>query len=231
MTARTSRAESTRYSSPAYLTSVPPYLEYSTVSPTATSSGTRLPLSSMRPGPTARTVPSCGFSFAVSGITMPDAVVVSASFAWTRIRSSSGLIATLVAVVTGIPSWGTGVVAGQSSDRRQSASCHRAGPSSRVPVRLAQPGGPGWHPRDESANREVMPRLALRQPECQHDAVLRTPSGDAALAAAAALTQVALRRKAAAKFGADADRMFFTRAGLEQATRRVVADLRAARLA
>src|SRR4051794_149962 len=60
------------------------------------------------------TVPSCGFSLAVSGITMPDAVVVSASFAWTRIRSSSGLIATLVAVVTGIPSWGTGVVAGQS---------------------------------------------------------------------------------------------------------------------
>jgi hypothetical protein len=39
---------------------------------------------------------------------MPDAVVVSASFAWTRIRSSSGLIATFVAVVTGIPSWGIG---------------------------------------------------------------------------------------------------------------------------
>jgi SAM-dependent methyltransferase len=87
--------------------------------------------------------------------------------------------------------------------------------------------------------------------------VLRTPSGVAALAAAAAvadqdpltaaaalrrqgiapdvaaaaLTQVALRRKAVGKFGADAGRMFFTRAGLEQATRRVVADRRAARLA
>ncbi|GAA0795662.1 THUMP-like domain-containing protein [Spirilliplanes yamanashiensis] len=87
--------------------------------------------------------------------------------------------------------------------------------------------------------------------------MLRTPSGDAALAAAAllggddplaaaaalrkqgfapelaaaALTQVALRRKAAGKFGPDAARMFFTRAGLEQATRRVVADRRAARLA
>jgi protein-L-isoaspartate O-methyltransferase len=87
--------------------------------------------------------------------------------------------------------------------------------------------------------------------------VLRTPSGDAALAAAteltdrdplaaaaalrrqgfdpglaaAALTQVALRRKAVAKFGADAARMFFTRAGLEQATRRAVADRRATRLA
>jgi hypothetical protein len=49
--------------------------------------------------------------------------------------------------------------------------------------------------------------------------------------AAAALTQAGLRRRAVAKFGADADRMFFTRAGLEQATRRVVADRRAARLA
>src|SRR3712207_570049 len=54
----------------------------------------------MRPGPTARTVPSCGFSLAVSGMTMPDAVVVSASLACTTMRSSSGLMATLVAVVT-----------------------------------------------------------------------------------------------------------------------------------
>jgi SAM-dependent methyltransferase len=49
--------------------------------------------------------------------------------------------------------------------------------------------------------------------------------------AAAALTQVELRRRAVAKFGPDAARMFFTRAGLEQATRAVVADRRAARLA
>ncbi|MDI1460319.1 methyltransferase domain-containing protein [Catellatospora sp. KI3] len=88
-------------------------------------------------------------------------------------------------------------------------------------------------------------------------ASLRTPEGEAALAAAAALadtdslaaatalrahgfpaelanaalTQVALRRKAALKFGAHADRAFLTRAGLEQATRAVVAVRRAARLA
>jgi SAM-dependent methyltransferase len=49
--------------------------------------------------------------------------------------------------------------------------------------------------------------------------------------AAAALTQAALRRQAAGKFGPAADRMFFTRAGLEQATRGIVADRRAARLA
>jgi SAM-dependent methyltransferase len=49
--------------------------------------------------------------------------------------------------------------------------------------------------------------------------------------AAAALTQVELRRRAVPKFGPAADRMFFTRAGLEQATRAIVADRRAARLA
>ncbi|WP_091555316.1 THUMP-like domain-containing protein [Micromonospora pattaloongensis] len=48
--------------------------------------------------------------------------------------------------------------------------------------------------------------------------------------AAAALTQAELRRRAARKFGAAAARMFFTRAGLEQATRAVVADRRARRL-
>src|SRR5580698_9290587 len=100
MTASTSRAESTRNSSPEYFTSVPPYLLYSTTSPTWTSTGTRAPLSSKRPGPTARTLPSWGFSFAVSGITSPDAVTCSASSGWTTIRSSSGLRTTLVAVVT-----------------------------------------------------------------------------------------------------------------------------------
>jgi hypothetical protein len=49
--------------------------------------------------------------------------------------------------------------------------------------------------------------------------------------AAAALTQAALRTAAAGKFGADAGRMFFTRAGLEQATRGAVAARRATRLA
>jgi SAM-dependent methyltransferase len=87
-------------------------------------------------------------------------------------------------------------------------------------------------------------------------AALRTPSGEAALAAAArvaggdplaaaqalraagvpaalaadALTQAALRRRAVGKFGPAAAGMFFTRAGLEQATRAVVAERRAARL-
>jgi SAM-dependent methyltransferase len=88
-------------------------------------------------------------------------------------------------------------------------------------------------------------------------AALRTAEGSAALAAAAdvaggeplaaatalrargvspglasaALTQTDLRRRGSAKFGAAAATMLFTRPGLEQATRAVVADRRAARLA
>ncbi|MGK5673182.1 THUMP-like domain-containing protein [Micromonospora sp. URMC 106] len=87
-------------------------------------------------------------------------------------------------------------------------------------------------------------------------AALRTPEGSAALAAAArvaggdplaaaaalrsagmppalaaaALTQAELRRRAVGKFGPPAAGMFLTRAGLEQATRRPVADRRADRL-
>lgn len=87
-------------------------------------------------------------------------------------------------------------------------------------------------------------------------AALRTPEGLAALAAAAALaggdplaavsalraaghppelsaaafTQALLRARAESKFGPAAHAMFFTRAGLEQATRSVVAARRAARL-
>ncbi len=49
--------------------------------------------------------------------------------------------------------------------------------------------------------------------------------------AAAAMTQVDLRRRAAAKFGEDAERMYFTPEGLEQATRARVARHRAARVA
>jgi hypothetical protein len=86
-------------------------------------------------------------------------------------------------------------------------------------------------------------------------ALLRTPAGQEALAAAspllegdrlaaasalraqfgadlaaAALTQATLRRQAVAKFGADASEMYFTRVGLEQATRAIVAERRAWRL-
>src|ERR1035437_2421339 len=51
----------------------------------------RLPSSSRRPSPTARTLPFCGFSLAVSGRTRPDAVVSSSSIARTISRSPRGL--------------------------------------------------------------------------------------------------------------------------------------------
>jgi SAM-dependent methyltransferase len=50
-------------------------------------------------------------------------------------------------------------------------------------------------------------------------------------AAAAAVSQAVLRRRAVAKFGSDAERLLFTRPGLEQATRTRVAAWRAAELA
>src|SRR4051794_17342695 len=51
----------------------------------------RLPSSSSLPSPTASTLPFWGFSFAVSGRTMPEAVVASSSTALTIRRSPSGL--------------------------------------------------------------------------------------------------------------------------------------------
>src|SRR5829696_912193 len=89
--ASTSLSRRTSSSSPSTLISVPPYLEYRTSSPSATSSGRRCPLSSSLPSPTARTLPLIGFSFAVSGSTMPEAVVSSSSTALTIRRSPRGL--------------------------------------------------------------------------------------------------------------------------------------------
>jgi SAM-dependent methyltransferase len=73
------------------------------------------------------------------------------------------------------------------------------------------------------------------QDELKAQAQLRrvAPGSDEERAArvAAAIGQVALRRRAAAKFGDDGARMYYTPDGLEQATRATVAAHRAARLA
>src|SRR5262245_51748264 len=66
-----------------------------TMSPTLTESVPRLPLSNNLPGPTETTLPRCGFSFAVSGSTIPPAVRSSASWGSTTTRSSSGRKLTL----------------------------------------------------------------------------------------------------------------------------------------
>lgn len=61
-------------------------------------------------------------------------------------------------------------------------------------------------------------------------AASRLRAGHGPEVATAALHQASLRRRARTKFGADAERLFFTRDGLEQATRPAVADHHAARL-
>src|SRR6478736_2229686 len=127
-----------------------------TLSPTLTSSGTRsVPLSLKRPGPTARTSPSWGFSLAVSGMTRPDAVVCSASRDLTTMRSSSGLMETDTVVT--FPS-------GQSE-----MTCGLWGSSRPVAVAgVDLPRGGRWHFQAESANTANLGLpLALGQVECQ----------------------------------------------------------------
>jgi SAM-dependent methyltransferase len=86
------------------------------------------------------------------------------------------------------------------------------------------------------AGQELLGQAAeAPREELKAQAQLRraAPGSDEERAArvAAAIGQVTLRRKAAAKFGDDAARMYFTSDGLEQATRATVAAHRAARLA
>src|SRR6476620_8788960 len=74
--------------------SVPAYLPYKTVSPVLTVTG-----SSFLPGPAAKTIPRCGFSFAVSGIIIPPAVFSSAAAAFTITLSCSGVTFTFLAII------------------------------------------------------------------------------------------------------------------------------------
>src|ERR671921_2490730 len=120
-----------------------------TLSPTVTSSGTRLPLSSMRPGPVARTSPSWGFSLAVSGMTRPEAVVCSASMALTTIRSSRGLMLTDTVSTSTFPLC-------REFDSKIAACFDIRRRGGRTPDKR-------WHPRGESANAN----LALVSDECQ----------------------------------------------------------------
>src|SRR4030095_14274398 len=80
-----------RCSSPRCWISVPEYLPKSTRSPLCTARGRSLPSSLILPSPTAMTLPSWGFSLAVSGMMSPPLVFFSSSVRLTRIRSCSGL--------------------------------------------------------------------------------------------------------------------------------------------
>jgi hypothetical protein len=86
-------------------------------------------------------------------------------------------------------------------------------------IRLASPGGQLLlEELDYSSDTDVL-KLVARLRKAGHDP----------LTVAAVLTQAKLRRRAAAKFGDFANRMLFTEAGLEQASRLKVAALHAGR--
>src|SRR3712207_4295270 len=152
----------------------------------------------MRPGPTAMTVPSCGFSLAVSGMTRPEAVVVSASLAWTTTRSSSGLMLTLVAVVTSVtpPSvsdgcgrgcrcCGTGY--GHPPSRGSGAGPCRFGTlPTRVPAAQPGPARRTGHPVGQAVPVEGEP-VEQAAETVRRLRALATPDGAVALSRAAAL--------------------------------------------
>jgi SAM-dependent methyltransferase len=102
-------------------------------------------------------------------------------------------------------------------------------------------GAPGPVPADTldafralittDAGRRLLAELRDTGPAQELAAATRLRREHPAPLVSAALGQARLRQRAAAKFGDDAQRMFFTPDGVEQATRTPVADWRAARLA
>ena len=92
--------------------------------------------------------------------------------------------------------------------------------------RLLEPGGQALVARAAQAWS-----AAAGDPVQAATLLRRTTAGTDPGLAAAAMTQAVLRGRGRLKFGADADRMWFTSDGLEQATRTPVAAHRAARVA
>src|SRR5207302_4169482 len=90
--ARMSSSRMIRYSLSSSFTSEPEYFPKRILSPALTSSGIFLPSSVTLPLPTAMTLPSWGFSFAVSGIMIPHFLTSFSSSRSTRSRSCNGRI-------------------------------------------------------------------------------------------------------------------------------------------
>src|SRR6266511_4062309 len=104
-----------RYSTSSTLYSVPLYLANSTLSPALRFIGTRRPLSSRRPSPTARTVPSIGRSLlAVSGRKIPPLVCASRSAGLTTTRSARGRMRKSATIVVIPPCRRTNTVRGRT---------------------------------------------------------------------------------------------------------------------
>src|SRR5438105_2456600 len=106
--ARTSSSRRMRYSLSSILTSEPEYFPNRILSPAFTSSGIFLPSSPTFPVPAAITLPSCGFSLAVSGRMIPAEVAVdyndtqaglSKSELMARLRGKDGLICHIISTI------------------------------------------------------------------------------------------------------------------------------------
>ena len=78
------------------MTSVPDHLPNKILSPFFTSRAVTVPSSAFDPLPTATTLPSEGFSLAVSGMMIPPAVLVSASTLSTKTLLCNGLILLII---------------------------------------------------------------------------------------------------------------------------------------
>src|SRR5256712_8155634 len=162
------------------LNSVPAYFWKRTGSPSLSSTGMRWPVSGCRsPGPTARTLPSCGFSLAVSGRTIPLFVISSRSRPLTTTREPSGLSLSLgcdlgaVATATCIspPCWvGASAICGRHIETGLALArldCQHSTPG----PKSGQAGLPGpW-------GRSALGRVGRGERRLHHDAVLSRSLG------------------------------------------------------
>src|SRR5205085_8093679 len=96
MMPRMSSSRMIRKVSPSILISVPPYFEMRTLSPFFTVKSTFLPSSFTLPVPRATTLPSCGFSFAVSGMMIPPFFVSRSEEHTSELQSQSNLVCRLL---------------------------------------------------------------------------------------------------------------------------------------
>ena len=92
MIANISSSSPTKYFLPSISISSGPYFLNNTRLPTYTDMGIRSPFSLTFPGPTAKILPFIGFSFsAVSGITIPDLVILSSVMGSIKTLLDNGL--------------------------------------------------------------------------------------------------------------------------------------------
>lgn len=143
----------------------------------------------------------------------------------------------IVAGPTGTEQVGTEQVGtGQACTEQVGTEPTGVGPTSAGPTSAARPttAPPGWEIllRDEGRQhlRAIAADLAAGA-SLEHAGARLRAAGVAPESVAALLTQTELRAKARTKFGEAADRLLFTPAGLEQASRASVAALHAERFA